>query len=288
MTAPVRAVFTRGHDTFQTDPMTTKTHSGIAYEYTPATGTRPILLFLHAGVADRRMWDDQVAALGPRYGLVRMDLRGFGDSEDDSPGWTPTHDVVEVLDTIGVHAVHVVAASYGSGVATQVAIAHPHRVLSMVLAPVGGAMLLTMTPALRAFIDTERAALAVDDLDAAVEANIDAWVVGVGRTEREVPAGVCDRVRVMQRRAFELDPGISAPADDDDETFDDASQVTVPTLIIVGAHDLDASLDSSSRWATALPSADLEHWDDVAHLPSLEQPHRFNERLDRWLADHGA
>ena len=148
--------------------------------------------------------------------------------------WTHVEDVVDVLDAVGVPAVHVVAASFGSGVATQLAIAHPDHVLSMVLAPIAGAMLLTMTPSLRAFIEREEAALRVGDLDTAVEANIAAWVIGPTRTESDLPAGVCDRVRVMQRRAFELADGISAAADEEDEPFDRVSQVTAPMLIIAG------------------------------------------------------
>ena len=245
-----------------------------------------MLLFLHAGIADRRMWDDQVAALAPRYGLLRIDLRGFGESDRDADHWTHVEDVVDVLDAVGVPAVHVVAASFGSGVATQLAIAHPDRVLSMVLAPIAGAMLLTMTPSLRAFIEREEAALRVGDLDTAVEANIAAWVIGPTRTESDLPAGVCDRVRVMQRRAFELADGISAPADEEDEPFDRVSQVTAPMLIIVGAHDLDASLDAATRWEATLHQADLERWDDVAHLPSMERPRRFTERLTSWVDEH--
>lgn len=263
-----------------------RTSGGIAYEHTPEPTGGPVLLFLHAGIADRRMWDDQVVALTPRYGLLRIDLRGFGDSDRDADHWTHVEDVVDVLDAVGVPAVHVVAASFGSGVATQLAIAHPDRVLSMVLAPVGGAMLLTMTPSLSAFIETEEAALAVGGLDSAMEANISAWVVGADRTESDVPAGVCDLVRTMQRRAFELADRISAPADEEDEPFDRVSQVTAPTLIIVGAHDLDASLDAATRWADALPHADLERWEDVAHLLSLERPERFTERLTSWVNEH--
>ena len=263
-----------------------RTSGGIAYEHTPEPTGGPVLLFLHAGIADRRMWDDQVAALAPRYGLLRIDLRGFGESDRDADHWTHVEDVVDVLDAVGVPAVHVVAASFGSGVATQLAIAHPDRVLSMVLAPIAGAMLLTMTPSLRAFIEREEAALRVGDLDTAVEANIAAWVIGPTRTESDLPAGVCDRVRVMQRRAFELADGISAPADEEDEPFDRVSQVTAPMLIIVGAHDLDASLDAATRWEATLHQADLERWDDVAHLPSMERPRRFTERLTSWVDEH--
>ena len=38
------------------------------------------LVLIHAGVADSRMWDAQVAAFLPQYQVIRYDLRGFGQS----------------------------------------------------------------------------------------------------------------------------------------------------------------------------------------------------------------
>ena len=52
--------------------------------------------------------------------------------------------------------------------------------------------------------------MARGDLDAAVEANVDTWVVGEGRTVADVDPAVTASVRVMQRRAFDIDqPGAS-------------------------------------------------------------------------------
>lgn len=266
--------------------MTSKTSTGIAYDYTPGHAAAPTLLFVHAGIADRRMWDDQIARLPPRFGALRVDLRGFGDSDTDAQDWTHAQDLADVLEAARLSAVHVVAASFGAGVALQLAMARPERVRSLVLAPPGGAMLLTMTPALRSFIEAEEAALGAGDLDAAVEANVSAWLVGAGRTEADVSPQLRDRVRVMQRRAFQLAGQIGTPSDDEDQPFDRASLVSAPTLLIVGAHDLDTSIDAARQWAEALPQVELEQWDDAAHLPSMELPDRFTRRLTAWVTEH--
>jgi pimeloyl-ACP methyl ester carboxylesterase len=273
----------------QAPEVTSKTPTGIAYDYTPGPASAPTLLFVHAGIADRRMWDDPIAALTPKLGALRVDLRGFGDSDTDTDtqGWTHAQDLADALDAARLSAVHVVAASFGAGVAMQLAMAYPERVRSLVLAPPGGAMLLTMTSKLRTFIDAEEAALRAGDLDAAVEVNISTWVIGAGRTEADVPSEVRDRVRVMQRRAFQLAGQIGAPSDEEDQPFDRASTVSAPTLLIVGAHDLDTSIDAAHQWAEALPHAELEQWDDAAHLPSMELPDRFTRRLAAWVTEHG-
>ena len=53
--------------------------------YFEAVGEGFPLVLIHAGIADSRMWDDQVAAFAPRYRVVRYDVRGFGQS-DMPPG----------------------------------------------------------------------------------------------------------------------------------------------------------------------------------------------------------
>ena len=53
--------------------------------------------------------------------------------------------------------------------------------------------------------------MARGDLDAAVEADITAWVVGEGRTLADVDPGVVAAVRAMQRRAFDIEAAWADP-----------------------------------------------------------------------------
>lgn len=63
------------------------------------------------------------------------------------------------------------------------------------------------------------------------------------------------------------------------------SEITAPTLVLVGAQDLDAILDTAARVTAGLPQARLLEWPDVAHLPSLERPENFLTLLRQWLAE---
>ena len=38
------------------------------------------LVFVHAGIADMRMWDPRVGAFAERHRVIRYDMRGFGGS----------------------------------------------------------------------------------------------------------------------------------------------------------------------------------------------------------------
>lgn len=69
----------------------------------------PVVL-LHAGIADRRMWGEHLAAIADAgHRAIAMDLRGFGDAavaQEQAP-WV---DVLETMDVLNVDR-----AALGSG-----------------------------------------------------------------------------------------------------------------------------------------------------------------------------
>ncbi len=264
------------------------TSSGIAYDCLSPHGGVPVL-FLHAGVADRRMWDPQWEALSATWDLARLDLRGFGSSDRAPAGpLSAVGDVMATMDEAGWGGVHLVGASLGAGVAVEVALTAPERVVSLCLCPPGGSLLATRTEDLVAFAREENAALEAADLDAAVEANVRAWVVGPGRTETDVDPGVVAAVRRMQRRAFQIDAilGDVERVEMTPPAVERLEEITVPTLILLGGHDLETTKDAADRLTVGIRQAQRIEWPDAAHLPSLEHPDRFTDLLRGWLAAH--
>lgn len=266
--------------------LTSFSSDGLAYDRAGPRGDLPIVL-IHAGVADRRMWQPLWPALTRERDVVRLDLRGFGDSaaRPDGPVAQPG-DVLGVLAEIGVDRCHLVGGSFGAGVAVEAALTRPATVASLLLAAPGGSLLAEMTPSLRAFIDRERAALADGDLDAAVEANLSCWVDGPRRAPGEVDPGVRELVGLMQRRAFE----VTAGWDDIEEreleppALGRLDEISVPVLILSGGLDLDTVHDAAARVTSAIPGARRVDWPDVGHLPSLERPADFLGLLREWTA----
>ena len=259
----------------------------IAYDRAGPRGDVPVVL-VHAGIADRRMWDPLWPGLTDRRDALRVDLRGFGDSDTPPDGpLDPVADLLAVLGAEGVDRAHLVGASFGAGVVVEAALARPGLAASLVLAPPGGSLLAELTPSLKAFFEAEAAALDADDLDAAVAANLDTWVVGPTRSRADVAADVLDAVAVMQRRAFEvtLPWGDLEEVEADPPALDRLGELDVPLLVLLGRHDLDTSHDAAQRVAAGAPAVRRVDWSDVAHLPSLEKPVEFAALLSDWLAE---
>jgi len=264
---------------------TSYTSTGIAYDRAGPRGDPPVVL-IHAGVADRRMWDPLWQPLTTEHDVVKLDLRGFGQSTTRPRGLLcPVDDVLDTLTEVGIDRCHLVGASLGAGVAVEVALTQPELVGSLLLSAPGGSLIAELTPDLDAFIQAERSALARDDLEGALEANLSWWVDGPQRDASGVDPGVRDLVRQMQRRAFE----VTADWDDiqerelDPPALERLTDIRVPTLTLLGGLDLDAIHDAARRIADRIPEARRVDWPDTAHLPSMERPDDFLALLLDWL-----
>jgi 3-oxoadipate enol-lactonase len=253
-------------------------------------GRGPAVVFLHAGIADSRMWDPQFESFAARYCVVRFDARGFGRSPYSSGRFSPVEDVRDLLDELAIERAALVAGSFGAAVALDVAIAYPERTWALVLvAP--GLRGHPWSDEVQRFQADEEAALEAGDLDEAVELNLRMWVDGPARSPGAVPAEVRERVGEMQRRAFELDLAADALEPPPElvsplwRTEARLGEIRSPTLVVLGDADVDDVAAKADVIVAAIPGAERAVVADAAHLPSLERPAGFDrlvlEFLDR-------
>lgn len=233
------------------------------------------------------MWDPLWSALAVERDVVRLDLRGFGESTTRPRGLlSPVDDVLDTLAEAGIDRSHLAGASFGAAVAVEAALTRPRQVASLLLSPPGGSLIAELTPDLRAYIETENAALARGDLDGAVEASLTWWVDGSRREAGDVDPTVRELVRLMQRRAYEVTSGWGdiEERELDLAALDRLAEIRVPTLVLVGSLDLEAVHKAARRVADGIAGARLVNWPDTAHLPSMERPDDFLALLRDWLA----
>lgn len=267
---------------------TTQTRSGIAYDR-QGRSDRIAIVLIHAGIADRHMWDPLWEPLASVREAIRLDLRGFGDSTSKPTGSLDhVADIIDTLEQLDITRCHLVGASFGAGAATEVALTRPDLVRSLLMCPPGGSLLAELTSDLKSFFDTEKAALARGDIDAAVDANVASWVVGPGRSESDLDPAVVAAVRQMQRNTFEVAAswGDVGAVELEPPALDRLADLDLPVLVLVGGHDLDTTHDAADRVCAAAPNVRRVDWDDVAHMPSMEKPERFLEIMLDWTDTH--
>lgn len=123
------------------DHVTASDGLDIAYaidDYTDPWTAPPTLILLHSAMSSSRRLHAMVPHLARRYRVVRMDLRGHGESgvpRADQPLSLArlTQDVLDLLDHLKIDAAHFLGVSGGGYLAQQIAIHHPARALSALL-----------------------------------------------------------------------------------------------------------------------------------------------------------
>lgn len=249
-------------------------------------GRGPALVFLHAGVADKRMWRDQLSAFANRYRVVAYDRRGFGESRYEPEAFSHMQDLRRVMDELGIERACLVGCSQGGRFAVDFALAYPQRVDELVLvAPaIGGAPPpKQLPPDIESLLD--RAEQAEDqkhfELVNRIEAHM--WLDGPRSVDGRVQGSPRDlflRMNIIPLK--NPSPGTDRPATD---SFKRLKQIAAPTLIMWGDLDFPHLQERCALLCKRIKGAKGELMPGTAHLPNLEQPKRFNAVLEAFLKD---
>lgn len=232
------------------------------------------VVLLHAGVCDRRMWDDLVPVLRDAgHPVIAPDLRGFGSRPLGAGPFSHARDVLALLDGLGADRAALVGASFGGRVALQVAALAPERISRLaLLAPAPLEDWDWSDPELLAYGEAEEAAFARGDADAVVELNVRMWAGGLSEDDQ-------DYVAEAQRRALEL----GGEGAEEEPVDADPARIAAPALVLVGDRDVSDFVAVGRHLADTLPDAELRVVEGAGHLLALERPDEVAEALTGWL-----
>ena len=88
--------------------------------YYEVTGEGHPLVFLHAGIANLHMWDDQASAFSDRYRVVRYDHRSFGQSSAPVGQASSADDIYGMFKFLNIDKAYLVGCSMGGWFTSQV------------------------------------------------------------------------------------------------------------------------------------------------------------------------
>lgn len=247
-------------------------------------GKGPALVFLHAGVADKRMWRDQMAAFANRFRVVAYDRRGFGETRYQPEVFSHMKDLRAVLDELAIEQANLVGCSQGGRFAVDFTLAYPKRVAKLVLvAPaIGGA---PQPEELPDDVDNllQQAEQAQDqnhhELVNRIEAHM--WLDGPRSVDGRVQGSARDlflRMNIVPLKS--PSPGKDEPAKD---SFKRLKEIAAPTLLIWGDLDFPHLQERCAVLGKRIKGAQSAMMPGTAHLPNLEQPKQFNALLDAFL-----
>jgi proline iminopeptidase len=266
--------------------------------YYEETGQGTPILFVHEFASDHRGWEPQMREFGKRYRCITYAARGYARSDVPPPDvYSYLHvmrDAVAVLDHLKIESAHLIGLSMGGYTTLQVALNHPQRVRSMVLAGTGSGSERWYTK------DFHKHSQAIGDQferegSAAVAATY-------GHSPSRVPFELKDPRGFAEftARLAEHDPKGSANTSRGFQgarpslyDFEDAiRKLKTAALIVVGDED-ERCIEPSLFLKDALAASGLVMFPKTGHVVNLEEPDLFNDvvgdflaRVDagRWLA----
>ena len=252
----------------------------IQLAYTDAGLGQPVVL-LHGYPFNRSLWNEQVSALGNSYRVITPDLRGLGESDASQGPATMNRmarDVAALLDHLEISRAVVGGLSMGGYVALAFYKEFPSRVRSLILADT------------RAAADTEEGKQTRHQQAEKALAEGMAGIADAMLPKLLTPETVSKRPDLVKRvrdMMLKTKPegaagALLGMAEREDQTAL-LSQISCPTLILVGREDPITPVADSEKMHREIAGSRLVVIENAAHVSNLERTDQFNEELMRFL-----
>ncbi len=250
---------------------------------------KPALLFIHAGIADSRMWQPQVEYFSNDYCVVRYDTRGYGKTLTQDVEFSNRADAIAVLDHLGIDKAVLIGCSRGGQIVIDTALEHPDRVLALV--PVcAGLSGYNFQPsgsdkdaATGELFEQMELAESVKDFERLIDLEVRLWADGAGQPAGRAPAHVRELMRDMIATAYRSAQPEGRAIPLEPPAAERLHEIKVPTLVIAGALDTSAVLEMADFMEQHIAGAQKMIFEGTAHVPSMEFPESFNQVLSRFL-----
>jgi 3-oxoadipate enol-lactonase len=248
------------------------------------------ILFVHEFASDHRGWEPQMREFGKRYRCITYAARGYTPSDvpSDKTAYTYKHvmrDAVAVLDHLKIDAAHFIGLSMGGYTSLQVALNHPARVRSLVLAATGAGSERWYTA------DFHKHSRELGDQFEREGSAAVAKGYGMGPSRLPFmlkdPRGFAEfTARLAEHDAVgsaNTSRGFQGARPSLYDFADGIRKLATPALIVVGDED-ERCIEPSLFLKDALPASGLVVMPKTGHVVNLEEPDLFNAVVDDFLS----
>lgn len=256
--------------------------------YYEVTGSGAPLVLVHGYACGVRSWDPQVRALSRSRRVITYDVRGHGisDAPEDPAAYSQNisvEDLHGLLTHLKIRRAAIGGLSMGGNIALNFALAHPDMTTKLIVADTGAGSDQSgdWTASSRGYAEALESRGMEAFADMACASPLFSRYVASGPTaERFIRSCLMThRARGLAHTAREVlikRPSIYA-------LEPKLRQLRVPTLLIVGEHDLPC-LETHRFMADSIKGSTPVMIRDVGHLTNLEAPAAFNAAVKRFLA----
>jgi pimeloyl-ACP methyl ester carboxylesterase len=265
------------------------TDDGVAL-HAEETGQGEPLVFIHEFAGDHRSWEPQVRYFSGAYRCVTYAARGYPPSDvpTDPAAYSQARavaDAVAVLDGLGIDQAHLVGLSMGGFTALHLAMYHPDRVRSAVVAGAGYGAEPERAATFRA--ESQAVAAAFEAEGAAKVA--ETYAVGPARVQfqNKNPRGWADFAAALAGHSSLGSAltmrGVQAARPSLYALTAELAGIPAPVLILVGDED-DGCHQPALMLKRTIPASGLVMLPRTGHTANLEEPDAFNQAVDSFLA----
>jgi len=254
-------------------------------------GNGPPMVLLHGGGSRAQTFEEMAPSLSASFRVYMPDMRGFGETKRP-PEPKLSHDLwradlLRFLDAFGLNRVVLGGWSLGAGVALNFVLAHPARVSHLILI---GAMSPRMPSSDRSGFQRrrdliERGATPEEIVKETFEFTKRAFSpTTLTRKPQAVESLRQEHLRNNPRYYLEmLEANEKRP-----KIGERLGEISCPTLIVVGEHDVRTPLVMSEDLNKAIPTSLMKIVPDCGHFYSYEQPEVVCHTMLRYLNAFGA
>lgn len=252
------------------------TKNGTFHYELAGPSSAPVLLFSNSLGTDLSMWDTQAQTLAQEFRVLRYDGRGQGQSVI-APGHYAIEaladDVLTLLEKLEIKKIRFCGLSMGGMVGMSLAMRAPERIEKLILcntAPKIGTL---------AIWDARITAVRTGGMAAVVEGILERWFTP---DFRKASSSSIEKTRDMLLRSPVQGYIACCAAVRDMDARDAIAAISVPTLIISGAHD-PVTTPHDGRCMTEKIGGSVYKELPAAHLSNIEAAEAFTMEVLRFL-----
>jgi 3-oxoadipate enol-lactonase len=250
----------------------------INYELTGREGA-PVVMLSHSLASSMVMWNPQLGSLEPHFKVLRYDMLGHGRSEAPDGAYTLemlAEDAVALLDALGIDAVDFVGLSIGGMIGQALALNHGDRLESLALCDTSAVMPAEAQPILQQRIALARQNGMADQVDGTLERWFTPQYLKANPPEVEM---IRQQIKATPLAGYigcsEALRGLNY--------LERLSEITPPTLIVVGEEDPGTPVAASEAIHERIAGSQLVILPSARHLSNIEQAEAFNRALMEFL-----